>query len=137
MLNKRGDLWIISDKDEFHLDILKGQDHTSGIIEFVRLNQLPLQIKVDDYHEGPCLLAQMGYMVVKSEMDSSLLIFYIPSIVNENQKNWFLDHRYLRMEYSKCSYLRPPNAAVRQNLRILFPPCPPPLRFTCRRPRSC
>ena len=101
MLNKRGDLWIISDQDEFHYDILKGQDHTSAIVEFVRSNHLPLTIRPDDYHDGPCLLASIGYMVVKSEMDASLLIFYIPSIVNENQKNWFLDHRYLRMEYSK------------------------------------
>ena len=103
MINKRGDLWIIPFFNEsvFHRDILNGQDHTEAIIEFVRLNQLPLQIKADDYHDGPCLLASMGYMIVKSEINSSLLIFYIPSVITENQKDWFLDHRYLSIEYSK------------------------------------
>ncbi len=43
----------------------------------------------------------MGYMIVKSEIDSFLFLFYLPKNVTENQKNWFLDHRYLNLEYFK------------------------------------
>lgn len=56
---------------------------------------------MDDYHEGPCLLASLGYMVVKSENDSSILVYYLPETISENQRDWFIDHRYLGIEYTK------------------------------------
>ena len=63
--------------------ILIGQEHTEGLIDFVRRNSLPLDIKVDDYHEGPCLLASLGYMVVKSENDSSILVYYFLCVLQK------------------------------------------------------
>ena len=103
MTNKRGDLWIISSfsNEDIYKEIFPWESHTEGIIDFVKQNHLPLDIKPDDYHEGPVLLMNLGYMVVKSEVNSSLLIFYIPKIISENQRNWFLDHRYLEREFLK------------------------------------
>ena len=102
-MRKRGDLWVIpfDSEENYHIDILIGQEHTEGLIDFVRRNSLPLDIKVDDYHEGPCLLASLGYMVVKSENDSSILVYYLPETISENQRDWFIDHRYLGIEYTK------------------------------------
>ena len=103
IVRKRGDLWVIpfDSEENYHIDILIGQEHTEGLIDFVRRNSLPLDIKVDDYHESPCLLASLGYMVVKSENDSSILVYYIPEMISENQRDWFIEHRYLEMEYIK------------------------------------
>ena len=102
-MRKRGDLWIIpfDPEEAYHVDVFMGQEHTEGLIDFVKRNALPLDIKLDDYREGPCLLASLGYMVVKSENDSSILVYYIPEMISENQRDWFIEHRYLEMEYIK------------------------------------
>lgn len=40
-------------------------------------------------------------MVVKSENDSSILVYYLPETISENQRDWFMDHRYLGMDTRK------------------------------------
>ncbi len=102
-MNKRGDLWIIPflPEEEYHLDVLIGQEHTVGLIDFIHQKKLNLKINQEDYHIGPCLLASLGYMVVKSENQASILIFYLPQVISSYQRDWFLAHRYLGMEYMK------------------------------------
>lgn len=103
---KRGNVWIIPNKienidDIFCKDVLIGEDHNQKVIEYINKLNLPLTISLEDYHLGPCELAELGYMVVKSEINSSLLIFYIPKIVSKAQLEWFLSNQYMFLSFIK------------------------------------
>ena len=104
MALKRGELWIIPDEkqildEEFHKEVSMGKSHTKDIVDFAYQYQLPIQISENDYHDGPCEIAQLGHMVIKTEDDASLFILYLPLEITERQYIWFLDHRYLFMQF--------------------------------------
>ena len=104
MALKRGELWIIPDEkqilnEEFHKEVYKGASHTDDVIRFAKEYDLPVQILTNDYHDGPCKIAQLGHLVVKTVEDMSLFILYLPDVLTERQYIWLLDHRYLFMQF--------------------------------------
>ena len=103
-MNIRGNLWIIPDENQlncpvYHEEIIKGLSHTDGIMEFIRKNKLPIPLSSIDSRSGPLKMAELGHMVVKTEDNSGMLIFYIPAKITQNQWDWFLDNRLMFGKY--------------------------------------
>ncbi len=91
----RGKLWIVTDENQilkslFYKEIPMGVSHNQGIKEFVNENKLEIVVREDDYHEAPCIMAELGHIVIKSEDSIKQLIFYIPENITDRQLEWFL-----------------------------------------------
>lgn len=92
---------IQNQDDVFCSNISIGNNHNSAILEYVNDNNLPIKINLDDYHTGPCLMAELGYLVIKSENNSSLLVFYIPKNISKDQLEWFFSNQYIFLQFVK------------------------------------
>lgn len=44
----------------------------------MKIFQVPIYFQESDYHEAPCMLAEMGHLIIKSTDIASQLIFYLP-----------------------------------------------------------
>lgn len=93
----RGKLWIIGNETIFlpvyEYKVQNGYSHTLGLIDFICKNQLPIDVEEQEYHEGPCKLAEAGHLVIKADEASSLLVFYIPEYVTDEQLNFVFSHQ--------------------------------------------
>lgn len=103
-MNKRGSLWIVPDENQilqpvFFRKIENGISHTSEIRNFVNIYEMGLEIDETDYHEGPCTVAKLGNLVIKSDDDVSQLIFYIPEKITNNQIQFILNNQFLFSKY--------------------------------------
>lgn len=89
-MGERGMLWIIPDEGQiiqplFERKVDSGVSHTDEINEFIKKYDIDLNFKQWDYHAAPCMVAQLGHLVIKSDDDVSQLIFYIPELVTDRQ----------------------------------------------------
>lgn len=102
-MNERGTLWIVPDESQilsslFEKRIGNGMSHTLGMKEFVNTYKIDLDIKENDYHNAPCMIAEKGHLVVKSVDDFLQLIFYIPEVITDRQLEFIYNNQ---MEFSK------------------------------------
>ncbi len=100
----RGKLFIIPDEEQilqglFEYSVEQGKSHTKGIQVFSDMYQLGYQFSEEDYQEAPCLIASMGHMVMKTDDDTSLAIFYLPERITERQNNWIYENQPMLNTY--------------------------------------
>lgn len=106
----RGSLIIIPDENQILKPVIEqcvlvGDNHNTGIDIFIK-NYYPnnnLNIDINDYNGAPSVVADLGHLIIKTEDDVSLIIFYIPSVITDNQINWFLENKYKLQNYQMCS----------------------------------
>ena len=80
-----------------------GENHLKYIKEFIDTYNLPYRFTDDDSNIAPALLAKDGFLVVKTSWDyMNIAVFYVPSLITDNQKRWldinlnnFKDYEYL------------------------------------------
>ena len=80
-----------------------GENHLKYIKEFIDTYNLPYRFTDDDSNIAPALLAEDGHLVVKTSWDyMNIAVFYVPSLITDNQKRWldinlnnFKDYEYL------------------------------------------
>ena len=102
----RGKLWIIPNDDImlplYFKDISEGVSHLNELQEFSDRFKLGMKFSPDDYQEAPISIAKMGNLVIKSDDDSKVLIFYVPRDVTNRQLEFFLNNEMIfNNEYSK------------------------------------
>lgn len=103
-MNERGTLWIVPDENKIMQPLFKEQvddgiSHTTHMIEFIRKYGLDLDVKETDYHEGPCMIAEDGHLVIKSTDDVSQLIFYIPDVITNRQIEFVCENQFMFSNY--------------------------------------
>lgn len=90
---QRGRLFIVPDEEQilqglFEYSVEQGKSHTRGIQMFSDMYQLGFQFSEEDYQDAPCAIASIGHMVIKTDEDTSLAIFYLPERITDRQNNW-------------------------------------------------
>ena len=106
----RGKVWIIPNEEEivqpvYFREIEEGISHLSALQEFSDKFKLDLKFSGDDYQEAPIEIAKRGHLVIKSEDDSKILIFYIPKRVTDRQLEFFLNNEIsLNNTYSTVGF---------------------------------
>lgn len=105
-MNERGMLWIIPDENQimqplFVKKIEEGISHTKEMLNFVETFQIPVNFQESDYHEAPCMLAEMGHLVIKSADTASQLIFYLPKDITFRQIEYLINNQMVFMNYQK------------------------------------
>lgn len=110
MNNIRGNLLIINDENQilkslFEKQISNGESHNKGLTTFVNTFYPDNNIVIDenDYNGAPCIIAELGHLVIKTEDSVSLIIFYIPELVTDHQMDWFLENKYNLIKYQMCN----------------------------------
>ena len=103
-MNNRGKLWIIPNEEEilqecFEREIKDGYSHTCYMQEFSDIYQLGFKFKEDDYQLAPCEIAMLRHMVVKSEDEVSLVVFYLPERITDRQYNWLYQNSDMLSKY--------------------------------------
>ena len=89
--------------DVFFRILNSGENHLKYIKEFIDTYNLPYRFTDDDSNIAPALLAKDGFLVVKTSWDyMNIAVFYVPSLITDNQKRWldtnlnnFKDYEYL------------------------------------------
>ena len=89
--------------DVFFRILNSGENHLKYIKEFIDTYNLPYRFTDDDSNIAPALLAKDGHLVVKTSWDyMNIAVFYVPSLITDNQKRWldinlnnFKDYEYL------------------------------------------
>lgn len=89
--------------DVFFRILNSGENHLKYIKEFIDTYNLPYRFTDDDSNIAPALLAEDGHLVVKTSWDyMNIAVFYVPSLITDNQKRWldinlnnFKDYEYL------------------------------------------
>ena len=89
--------------DVFFRILNSGENHLKYIKEFIDTYNLPYRFTDDDSNIAPSLLAKDGHLVVKTSWDyMNIAVFYVPSLITDNQKRWldinlnnFKDYEYL------------------------------------------
>jgi len=109
IIMNRGSLIIVPDENKILKSVIKedimiGESHNTGIDKFVK-KYYPnnLNIDMNDYNGAPSVVADLGHLVIKTEDDVSLIVFYIPNVITDNQINWFLENKYKFQNYQMCS----------------------------------
>ena len=75
--------------DVFFRILTSGENHLKYIKEFIDTYNLPYRFTDDDSNIAPALLAKDGHLVVKTSWDyMNIAIFYVPSLITDNQKRW-------------------------------------------------
>lgn len=89
--------------DVFFRILNSGENHLKYIKEFIDTYNLPYRFTDDDSNIAPALFAKDGFLVVKTSWDyMNIAVFYVPSLITDNQKRWldinlnnFKDYEYL------------------------------------------
>ena len=89
--------------DVFFRILNSGENHLKYIKEFIDTYNLPYRFTDDDSNIAPARLAEDGHLVVKTSWDyMNIAVFYVPSLITDNQKRWldinlnnFKDYEYL------------------------------------------
>lgn len=105
-MTNKGNLWIIPNEENnvqpvFEKNVQEDKSHTYYIQKFVNNYKLGFDFKEEDYHAASCEIAKLGYMVVKSEDDPSLVICYLPEKITDRQYNWLYQNSNLLYKYMK------------------------------------
>lgn len=105
-MNHRGKLLVIPNEEKilqefFEWKVEQGKSHTLGLQKFSDIYSLGYQFEEEDYQKAPCDIAASGHMVIKTEEDSSLVIFYLPEKVTDRQYNYIYNH-----QSELCSYVQ-------------------------------
>ena len=75
--------------DVFFRILNSGENHLKYIKEFIDTYNLPYRFTDDDSNIAPALLAKDGFLVVKTSWDyMNIAVFYVPSLITDNQKRW-------------------------------------------------
>ena len=75
--------------DVFFRILNSGENHLKYIKEFIDTYNLPYRFTDDDSNIAPALLAKDGHLVVKTSWDyMNIAVFYVPSLITDNQKRW-------------------------------------------------
>ena len=75
--------------DVFFRILNSGENHLKYIKEFIDTYNLPYRFTDDDSNTAPSLLAKDGHLVVKTSWDyMNIAVFYVPSLITDNQKRW-------------------------------------------------
>ena len=93
---KRGSVYIIPDENQLSANVFKKEidmSHLPAIQEFCDKYKLGYQFKPGQYHEAPCILAIDGNLVVKTVDDVSLVIFYLPKHITNDQLMWLFSSK--------------------------------------------
>lgn len=103
-MNERGMLWIIPDEHKiiqplFQKQVGNGISHTTHMVEFVEKYGLNLNVRETDYHEGPCMIAEDGHLVIKSTDNVSQLVFYIPDVITNRQIEFVSENQFAFSNY--------------------------------------
>ena len=89
----RGKVWIIPNDDIlqplYFDEVNSGISHLKAFQEFADKFQLGMKFTNDDYQKAPMDIASCGHLVIKSDDDSKILIFYIPKNVTDRQLEFF------------------------------------------------
>ena len=100
MLN-RGKVWIIPNDDIiqplYFSEVSNGVSHIKALQEFSNIYRLGMNFSMDDYQQAPIDISKLGHLVIKSDDDSKILIFYIPEIITDRQLEFFQNNE---MTYS-------------------------------------
>ena len=105
-MNERGTLWIIPDENQIMQPIYmkkvgEGISHTKEMLNFVKTFQVPVYFQESDYHEAPCMMAEIGHLIIKSADEVSKLIFYLPKEITTRQIEYLMTHQMEFMNYQK------------------------------------
>ena len=103
---KRGKVWIVPSDDImqplYFKQVNEGVAHLTALQEFADKFQLGMKFTLDDYQEAPIDIAGRGNLVIKSDDDSKVLLFYIPKAVTDRQLEFFLNNEMdFNSSYSK------------------------------------
>lgn len=97
-MNNRGRLIVVPNEEQilqesFEWQVKQEKSHTFGLQKFSDTYNLGYQFEEDDYHQAPCDIAESGHMVIKTDEDASLVIFYLPERVTDRQYNYIYNHQ--------------------------------------------
>lgn len=120
----RGKVWIIPNDDImqplYYQEVNEGVAHLTALQEFSDKFQLGMNFKLDDYQEAPIDIAQCGNLVIKSDDDSKVLLFYIPEKVTDRQLEFFLNNEMnFNNTYSKIGGFSLENKEVKMERGIM------------------
>ena len=101
----RGRLWIIPNDDIiqplYFSEVNNGTSHLESLQDFADKFKLDIKFSKDDYQEAPIDIAGCGHLVIKSDDDSKMLIFYVPRHVTDRQLEFFQNNEmFFSNEYS-------------------------------------
>ena len=75
-------------------------NHLEAFQDFSDKYQLGFHFQPDEYQRAPILLANLGHLVVRTVNDLGSVIFYLPRKVNDRQKAFFDENRFMFLDYS-------------------------------------
>ena len=70
------------------------EDIFTSHIDYIRsfANDNNIEASLESSQEGACEMARLGHVVVKVENNSDLCISYLPKVITDRQRDWFLNN---------------------------------------------
>ena len=90
-MEDKGMLYIITNNECFVRAV--GSNHLTAIQQYYKEKNLDYSFSLQDHQKAPCMLAEEGNIVIKTDENNLIAIFYLPEVVTENQCNWFFKNK--------------------------------------------
>lgn len=99
---KRGKIYIVPDETQILEDLFYReveQDHIKAMQEFVDRYQLDIKLPENDSETAASMLAIAGHLVIKTDEDAKLAVYYIPWEITDRQNFWTHDMKLELSQY--------------------------------------
>ncbi len=98
----RGKIYIIPNDDilaDYFIEDVNNS-HLDAIINFSKKYKLGYEFDAADYNKAPSVLALNGHLVVKTEDDANLAVFYLPDVITDRQIMFLYQQKNLFAKYA-------------------------------------